>query len=353
MKKFFCLLMVFLTISHTMAQINGVIRGNVKDLNTHQAIEGVEVILTPTNDTANEFVAISDENGYFSIELVVGSYNLETSYLGYSPFYQFNINLSSGSSQIIQIELEEESIQLNEAIISVNRSVKATDMTTPLATQRLSAEEIKVNPGGNFDVSKVIQVLPGVAGGTTPNRNDIIVRGGGPSENVYYLDGIEIPVLNHFQTQGASGGATGILNVSFIQDAQLTSSAFDSKYGNALASTIVINQRNGNPEKLSGNLRLSGSEFAAMLEGPLSKKTTFMASARRSYLQFLFKILDLPIRPDYYDFQYKINHKIDNKTELNFIGIGAIDKFKLETPKNSDANNEYTTRANPLINQWN
>lgn len=345
--------MVFLTISHTMAQINGVIRGNVKDLNTHQAIEGVEVILTPTNDTANEFVAISDENGYFSIELVVGSYNLETSYLGYSPFYQFNINLSSGSSQIIQIELEEESIQLNEAIISVNRSVKATDMTTPLATQRLSAEEIKVNPGGNFDVSKVIQVLPGVAGGTTPNRNDIIVRGGGPSENVYYLDGIEIPVLNHFQTQGASGGATGILNVSFIQDAQLTSSAFDSKYGNALASTIVINQRNGNPEKLSGNLRLSGSEFAAMLEGPLSKKTTFMASARRSYLQFLFKILDLPIRPDYYDFQYKINHKIDNKTELNFIGIGAIDKFKLETPKNSDANNEYTTRANPLINQWN
>src|SRR5690625_6709188 len=78
-----------------------------------------------------------------------------------------------------------------------------------------------------------------------------------------------------------------------------------------------------------------------------------MASARRSYFQFLFEILDLPIRPDYYDFQYKVNHKIDNKTELNFIGIGAIDNFKLETPKNSDANNEYTTRANPLINQWN
>src|SRR5690606_23797146 len=118
---------------------------------------------------------------------------------------------------------------------------------TPVATQKLNYEEIKVNPGGNFDVSKVIQVLPGVAGGTTANRNDIIVRGGGPSENVYYLDGIEIPVLNHFQTKGASGGATGILIVCCIGDVQLSSPAVDSRYGTALASTIVIKQRHGNP----------------------------------------------------------------------------------------------------------
>ena len=78
-----------------------------------------------------------------------------------------------------------------------------------------------------------------------------------------------------------------------------------------------------------------------------------MASARRSYLQFLFQLLDLPIRPDYWDFQYKINHKINNKTELNFIGIGAIDKFRLVAPKSSDAENEYILRSNPLLNQWN
>src|SRR5690606_30784914 len=191
------------------------------------------------------------------------------------------------------------------------------------------------------------------AGGTAPNRNDIIVRGGGPSENVYYLDGIEIPVLNHFQTQGASGGATGILNVSFIQDVQLTSSAFDSRYDNALASTIVIKQRNGNPDKFGGNFRLSGSEVAAMIEGPMGKKTTYMASARRSYLAFLFNLLDLPIRPDYWDFQYKINHKIDNKTELNFIGLGAIDKFRLTSTKETSPENEYILRSNPLLNQWN
>ena len=276
------------------AQTMGTINGVVKDKNTQETLTGV--VLRFVGEASLNIT--TDENGSFSIQLPVGKYNLETLYFGYAPFMLYNINLSSGNAQILQIELDEKSQELEEVVINTGKSVRATNMITPLATQRLTAEEIKVNPGGNFDVSKVIQVLPGVAGGTTPNRNDIIVRGGGPSENVYYLDGIEIPVLNHFQTQGASGGATGILNVSFIQDVQLASSAFDAKYGNALASTINIKQRNGNPDKLSGNFRLSGTEFAAMLEGPLGNKTTFMASARRSYLQFLFKLLDLPIRPD-------------------------------------------------------
>lgn len=349
MKQLLLIISIFFIAYHTHAQNIGKISGVVVDKNTQQALADADITLI-SNDTLYTF---TDENGRFLIETEIGNYTLSASYYGYQNNTLYNINVGSGNAQILRIELEEDSQLLNELVISTAKSVKATDMVTPLATQKLTSEEIKANPGGNFDVSKVIQVLPGVAGGTTANRNDIIVRGGGPSENVYYLDGIEIPVLNHFQTQGASGGATGILNVSFIQDVQLTSSAFDSKYGNALASTFVVNQRNGNPEKLAGNLRLSGTEFAAMLEGPLSKKTTFMASARRSYLQFLFKLLDLPIRPDYYDFQYKVNHQLDEKTELNFIGIGAIDNFTLAVPDNSDANKAYINRANPLIKQWN
>lgn len=349
MKYFIAFVLTFLSIVSVKAQTMGVVTGTVKDRNTQELLPGVTIALIG-NDTV---YTITDVNGAFRVETNVGRYNLEASYVGYEAFVAYNINLTSGNAQVLQIDLTESTKQLDEVVVRVGRTVRATDMITPLATQRLSAEEIKVNPGGNFDVSKVIQVLPGVAGGTAPNRNDIIVRGGGPSENVYYLDGIEIPVLNHFQTQGASGGATGILNVSFIQDVQLTSSAFDSRYDNALASTIVIKQRDGNPDKLSGNIRLSGSEFATTLEGPLGKKTTFLASARRSYLQYLFQLLDLPIRPDYWDFQYKVNHKFDNKTEISFIGVGAIDNFRLEVPKEADANNEYIIRANPLIKQWN
>ncbi len=348
MRNFFLTLFVLIPFI-AFTQNEGNITARVKDKNTEELLAGVTITL----QGSDTLYAVSDDQGAFNLNVPVGKYNLEASYLGYESLTMYNLNVTSGNALVLELEMNSGVEELEGVTVGIRKSVKATDMITPLATQKLGYEEIKVNPGGNFDVSKVIQVLPGVAGGTTANRNDIIVRGGGPSENVYYLDGIEIPVLNHFQTQGASGGATGILNVSFINEVQLTSSAFDSRYDNALASTIVIKQRNGNPNKLGGNVRLSGSEFATTLEGPLSKKTTFMASARRSYLQFLFQLLDLPIRPDYWDFQYKVNHKINDKTELNFIGIGALDNFKLVAPKSSDAENEYILRSNPLLKQWN
>ncbi|WP_164123443.1 MULTISPECIES: TonB-dependent receptor domain-containing protein [Sphingobacterium] len=341
-------ILTLLTLRLT-AQTTGLISGKLLDIQSQQPVSSATIRIIGL-DT---LLAQPTPQGTFSIVVPTGKYNIECTALGFVPFYSYNINVNAGNPQFLTIELSPSSQLLEEVAVKIRPTVRATDRITLLSTQKLTSEEIRANPGGNFDVSKVIQVLPGVSGGTSANRNDIIVRGGGPGENVYYLDGIEIPVLNHFQTQGASGGATGILNVSFIDDVQLSSSAFDSKYDNALASTFVIKQRNGNPDRLAGNVRLSGSEFATTFEGPLGPKTTFLASARRSYLQFLFKLLDLPIRPDYWDFQYKVNHKIDSKSELTLIGLGAIDNFKLEPPKSVDVNKEYILRSNPLIKQWN
>jgi hypothetical protein len=359
-KQFYCLhllctLSILLTslasalFSPAYAQSTGSITGTIKDKDLQQPVSGATVRLIGQDTLRTQ----SDAEGNFTIKVPTGRYTLEVQMLGYAPYTQYQLAVTSGNPQVVQIELEYTANVLAEVTLGPIRSARAADMVTPLSTQKLTSEEIRINPGGNFDVSKVIQVLPGVSGGTSANRNDIIVRGGGPAENVYYLDGIEIPVLNHFQTQGASGGATGILNVSFIDDVQLSSSAFDARYDNALASTFVIKQRNGNPDRLGGNIRLSGSEFATTFEGPLSNKTTFMASARRSYLQFLFQLLDLPIRPDYWDFQYKVNHQLDEKTQLTFLGLGAIDNFRLEAPTNADANSAYILRSNPLIKQWN
>lgn len=333
----------------TIAQEKGVIYGNATDKYTQVPVAGATIKIEGRNEGT-----ISDSSGNYKLETSLGTKNITISRLGYGNQTKYNIVVSPGNAQNVTFELLPEAKSLQAVVINIdkNKSARAADMVTPMSTQKLTSEEIKSNPGGNFDVSKVIQVLPGVSGGAQANRNDIIVRGGAPNENVYYLDGIEIPVLNHFQTQGASGGATGILNVSFIDDVQLTSSAFDARYDNALSSTIVIKQRQANPEKISGNIRLSASEVAATLEGPVNEKTTFMASARRSYLQYLFQALDLPIRPQYWDFQFKVTRKIDKKTTLNFIGIGAIDKFRLAVPKKSSPENEYILRSNPDIDQW-
>jgi hypothetical protein len=352
MLKFITTLAILILISLTsFAQTNGIIRGNIKDKNTQELIIGATVIIEGTTNGVS-----SDADGNYKLTIPVGTYRLKVSYIGYVSLVKENIIVTSGNDQIVNFELEQVASDLKEVVVGFDKgkSAVATDMVTPLSVQQLTTEEIKSNPGGNYDVSKVIQTLPGVGGSSSAAaRNDIIIRGGAPNENVYYLDGIEIPVLNHFQTQGSSGGATGILNVSFIEDVKLSSSAFDARYDNALASTFIIKQREGNPEKLSGNFRLSGTEVAATLEGPLSKKTNFLASARRSYLQYLFAAIDLPIRPNFWDFQYKVTHKFNKKTTLTAIGLGAIDEFSFAQPKESSPENIYILRSLPYINQWN
>jgi hypothetical protein len=175
----------------------------------------------------------------------------------------------------LTIELDPVVARLNDVVVTSKRATaRATTLESPLSIQRLTTEEIKANPGGNFDISKVIQSLPGVGGGAAGGsfRNDIIIRGGAPSENVFYLDGIEVPIINHFSTQGSGGGPQGILNVSFIEDVKLSTSAFDARYDNALSSVFQFKQKNGNNQRLQGNIRLSATELAATFDGPLSKK---------------------------------------------------------------------------------
>lgn len=335
------------------SQTSGTILGTVTDKNTTEPLPFVKILVEGT-----EYGATTDFDGKYKLEIPTGTYTLRATFTGYETVQKFNVVLNSGNATIMNFELEKGNTELDavDVVFDQERVAKTTDMVTPLSVQKLTTEEIKSNPGGNFDVSKVVQTLPGVGGSSGgAARNDIIIRGGAPNENVYYLDGIEIPVLNHFQTQGSSGGAQGILNVSFIEDLKLSSSAFDARYDNALASTFVIKQRQGNTEKFSGNLRASFTESALTLEGPLgkSKKTDYLVSARASYLDFLFTLIDLPIRPNFTDYQYKVTHKFDSKTTFTAIGLGAVDRFNFAATKNSTPENEFYIRSLPFITQWN
>lgn len=334
------------------AQNTGSVYGEIKDRNTEEPLIGATI---STEDGSKATTA--DLDGKFSLQLPVGTYNIKASFIGYTEQLKFNVVVTSGNASSLSFDLEPAVETLQEVTVTKTktRSALASDVLTPLSVQSLTTEEIRSNPGGNFDVSKVIQALPGVAGTTGSGgfRNDIILRGGGPNENVYYLDGIEIPILNHFTTQGSAGGPAGIINISFIEDIKLSTSAFNSQYDNTLSGIFEFKQREGNSEKLQGNVRLSASEFAATFDGPAGPKTTYLVSARRSYLSFLFTLLDLPIRPDYWDFQTKISHKLGEKTSLDILGIGAIDLFKFAVPKDASPENIYILRSNSYINQWN
>ena len=350
--SFFVLFLFSLSMS-ALAQSKGSISGFVNNGDTKQPIPGASVTIEGFN-----LSDAADTAGRYRItDITTGSYTITVSAIGYETVRRFNIVINSGNENEQSFELQPRASELAEVVVrSIRNSATAGTLETPLSVQRLTSEEIKANPGGNFDISRVINSLPGV-GGTSGSvggfRNDIIIRGGGPGENVFYLDGIEIPVINHFSTIGSGGGPTGILNVSFIEDVKLSSSAFNAKYDNALSSVFEFKQKSGNANTTQGNVRLSGTELAATVEGPLSKNKnlTYLASVRRSYLQFLFSIIDLPIRPNFWDFQYKITYRPDAKSTFSFLGVGAIDQFGFGTIKENTQDKLYTLYQVPSIQQ--
>ena len=347
---FFFACFIFLSLT-AVAQNTASIYGTVIGRNTQAPLAGITVQLGSGTATT-----LTDSAGAFRFQNIEpGSYNLQFTGVGYEPKTLSNVVVTTGNIATLNVELDAAVKELsNVTITSTRNTARATTLESPLSIQRLTTEEIKANPGGNFDISRVIQSLPGVGGGVGGGsfRNDIVIRGGSPSENVFYLDGIEVPVINHFSTQGSSGGPQGILNVSFIEEVKLSTSAFDARYDNALSSVFQFRQKAGNPNRLQGNLRLSGTEVAATFDGPLAKNTTFLFSARRSYLEALFKLIDLPIRPNYWDFQAKTTTKLNEKTTLSFLGIAAIDEFKFGVPREATPEKLYVISSSPTINQW-
>lgn len=214
----------------------------------------------------------------------------------------------------------------------------------------IGLQEIEKAPGANRDISKVVQNYPGVAFSPIGYRNDLIVRGGGPSENRFYLDGVEIPNINHFSTQGASGGPVGLIDADLIRSVKFYSGAFPADKGNALSSVLDFSLRDGDMERNSLKATLGASEVSLSSNGHIGNKTSYLVSVRQSYLQALFKILGLPFLPAYTDASFKIKTRFDSHNELTLLGLGGIDRMKLNLGiEGEDA--EYMLSYLPEINQ--
>ena len=345
------LFVTLLFTSYSQAQNNTEILGKVLDEN-EKSISGAKITIAELS-----VEVFTDENGIFRLENITPkTYNITATAIGYEEETKFNIIIKSAGNSDLIFNLKAVSNKLEEVTVVSNPFKRKKE--SPLSTQSLSPVEIATFPGGNNDIAKVVQTLPGVSGSVGGFRNDIIIRGGAPNENVYYLDAIEIPNINHFSTQGSAGGPVGLLNVSFIDGVTLSSSAFESKYNNPLSGVLQFKQRNGNNKKFQGNVRVGASEAALTVEGPIWKKnkeisnTTYLLSVRRSYLQFLFSLIGLPIRPNFWDYQYKINSKIDEYNEINFLGVGSIDDFSVKKPDDFDIQQQITLEQVPIIKQW-
>ncbi len=259
-------------------------------------------------------------------------YRIRISSVGYLPVIKTDIVVNSIKPNRIDVELQEIPYQLDE--VTVQDDYFSKSPLEKVSTTKFNYEEIRRSPGAFEDVVRALSVLPGVAQAAA-GRNDLIIRGGAPYENLFLVDGIKIQNINHFGNQGSTGGPISYINLDFVKSTSFSAGGFPVNYGDKLSSVLSIKLKNGRSDRIGGKATISSSQFGLNLEGPIAKNSDFIFSIRRSYLDFIFKAAGFAFVPEYYDMISKVNIKLDSKNSLSFFIIGALDKvnFFNDTPE--------------------
>lgn len=343
MKKNVLLLLLLGLLTTVSAQPTHRIKGTVIDKASRQPLEFINVLVLGLGRGG-----VTDAEGHFNIgEVPPGIYRLQASAVGYKTILTPEYIVST-KDLTIQIETEENLTELEG--VTVTASPFRRDPESPVGLRVIGLQEIEKSPGANRDISRIVQSYPGVAFSPAGYRNDLIVRGGSPSENRFYLDGVEIPNINHFSTQGASGGPVGIINADLIREVNFYTGAFPTDRGNAMSSVLDFKLRDGDMERNSLKATLGASEVSLASNGHIGKKTSYLVSVRQSYLQFLFDMLGLPFLPTFTDAQFKLKTRFNANNELTILGLGGIDNMKLNTKLDGEKA-EYILSYLPKIQQ--
>lgn len=311
-----------ISAQENQAKQTGLLIGTVVNASTKEPIVSATVVVQNTT-----IGAATDLDGNFKIpNIPIGTYNIRISTLGFEPMIKTDVVIAVGKQSKIIIELKETLLEFEGVTVTSEYFQKSPD--APISVQTLGAEEIRRLPGGLEDVVRAISILPGVAQ-VQNGRNDLIVRGGAPSENLFVIDNIEVSNINHFGTQGASGGPLSFINLDFVNETSFKTGGFGAKYGDKLSSVLTIDLKDGRTDRLGGKATISASQFGLNLEGPTDENGSFLFSARRSYLDFIFKAAGFGFVPEYWDFLGKLNYKLSQKDQLTVLSVVALDNVKL------------------------
>ncbi|MEJ2055276.1 MAG: TonB-dependent receptor [Calditrichaceae bacterium] len=316
------LLLIIVPAELLLAQNRGKIQGRVTDMSTKEPLAGVNVVVEGTS-----FGAATDNDGYYVIEgLQHDTYRLEFFYIGYKTIKRTDIIVTNNKPAVVNVQMTEDIFEGEQISVTAGYFVEET-MPQPSVTN-LSREEVRRFPGGFEDVVRTVSTLPGVAINQTGGRNDLLVRGGGPSENLYVINNIEVPNINHFGTQGTSSGSLSFINLDFVENVTFSAGGFGARYGDKMSSVLSLDMATGRMDHFGGKLLVSASQYGLNFEGPILDKGSFIFSARRSYLDLIFKAAGLAFVPVYTDFNLLVSYDFSPRDKLFLIGLGALDRVE-------------------------
>lgn len=315
----------------------GSLSGTVLNATTQAPLPGVTVTIMDS-----KLGAVSNREGKFTIRAIPpGIYRVKAAGIGFEPVIIADVVIGTGKPAQLTIELKEVAIAVEGIEVTASSFRKTPESIT--STQYLNAEDVRRAPGVQEDVIRAVALLPGVAV-TQAGRNDLVVRGGAPFENLFVVDNIEVPNINHFGSQGATGGPLTLVNIDFVREVQFSAGGFGARYGDRVSSFTNISLRDGNDERFSGQANLSATGFGLRVEGPLGGSGSYMLNVRRSYLDFLFKAFGFSFIPQYWDATFKASLKLNDNNYLSFLTIGALDNVSVNNTSDDDKfNNSRVT----------
>ena len=312
------IVLIPLYINTLLADNTGVIQGKVTDADSKEPLAGVNILVLDSDRGA-----ATDLNGNFFIpDLPAGTYRLEFDYIGYLNQKVTDIIVTSSKPVRVDMELKEQLLETEQITVTAGYFVEEK-MTQP-SVIGLSREEIRRFPGGFEDVVRTVSTLPGVAINTDGGRNDLLVRGGGPSENLFIINNIEVPNINHFGTQGSSSGSLSFVNLDFVDNVSFSTGGFSARYGDKMSSTLSLDMSRGRQDKFGSKLMVSATQYGFDIQGPATGKGNYIFSARKSYLDLIFKAAGLPFVPVYTDFNFLFHYDLSPRENIFILGLAAI-----------------------------
>jgi outer membrane receptor for ferrienterochelin and colicin len=346
MKNFSLLILVVFAAFPSSAQDTYTLSGYVKEAGSKELLLGVTIYKEDKSSGT-----VSNNFGYYALQLPAGTHSIVYNFIGYRSVIK-EINIAA--DKVLNVDLVSTNSAIDEVVVKGSKTQKKVSEDVQMSTIEIPIKTIKDIPAllGEKDVLKVLQLMPGVQSGSE-GQSGLYVRGGGPDQNLIILDGATVYNAQHLF------GFFSLFNGDALRSVEFIKGGFPARYGGRLSSVIDMNMKDGNKEKITGELGIGIISSKGLIEGPFAKgKGSFIVSGRRTYIDALTQPVIRAFNNGnsagyyFYDLNAKANYEINDRNRVYLSGYFGRDKFYLKEKYENNFDGQDESYTNEVDFGW-